>query len=158
RQFYARAAERLKTAIGAPRWFWGRLWLAHAHRGLAMVAHEQGREVEADREFAEALAIIRDQVKANPRNVDPKFVLAWTQEMTGRRLASLPGRDADADAALAEAYALHDKLASDFPAETRYADARSLVLLTRANRQVAGGHDDRAEPDLVEAHRVWSGL
>src|SRR5262249_38706454 len=111
RALYERAAERLGTASSAATWFWSHLYLAHAHRGLAMVAHEAGDEVTADREFAEALKIIRAQVKAIP--VDPRYVLAWTQVMNGRRLASDPARGAEAEAAFAEALALSEKLCND---------------------------------------------
>jgi tetratricopeptide (TPR) repeat protein len=155
---YARAIERLSRAIQVGGWFWVRLWLAHAHRGLAMVAHEKGEEATANREFVEALTIIRAQVAANPDAVDPKYVLAWTQEMNGRRLASNPARGAEADAALAEALAILDKLYRDFPEETRYALGRALVLMDRGRRSADSGHDDRAERDLGEARRLLSDI
>src|SRR5262249_37648940 len=52
RALYTRAVERLRLPAGEAYWFWVKLYLAHAHRGLAMVAHEMGDQGQADREFA----------------------------------------------------------------------------------------------------------
>jgi hypothetical protein len=123
-----------------------------------MVAHEMGDQGRADREFAEALKIIRALAGAEPAKVDPKFVLAWTQDMNGRRLASDPARGPEADAAIAEALAILDKFSRDFPDETRYSGARAQALLDRADRSAASGHDDRAERDLEEARKILSEL
>jgi tetratricopeptide (TPR) repeat protein len=156
RALYTRAAERLGTATGAPGWFWVRLYLAHAHRGLGMVAHETGDEATVDREFAEALKIIRAQVAANPTHVDPRYVLAWTQALNGRRLASDPARGAEAEAAFAEALSLLEKFCNDFPEETRYVSARAVALLGRGEWQAASGRLDLAEKDLEAARADFS--
>jgi serine/threonine protein kinase len=158
RAMYARAVERLDLAARAPGWYWGRLYLAQAHRGLAMVAHETGEEETADQEFAQALTIIRKVADEDSLKVDPKYVLGWTLEMNGRRLASIPGRGEKADAAIAESLAIADKLCADFPEETRYASLRGLALLDRGLRQTAVGRDERAEPDFEEADRIFTGL
>jgi serine/threonine-protein kinase len=158
RAMYARAVEGLDLAARAAYWFWGPLYLAHAHRGLAMVAHEKGEEETADQEFAQALTIIREVAEKDPVKVDPKYVLGWTLEMNGRRLASIPGRGEKADAAIAEALAIADKFCADFPKETRYASLRGLALLDRGLRQAAVGRDERAEPDLEEADRILTEL
>ncbi len=146
------AAERLATGAQVPgAWFWQKLYLAQAHRGLARVAHALGQCEESDREMAEALAIIRKVVDEHPEQVDPKFVLSWTLWYQGRHLASDPARAAEADAVLDEALGLIDQLRAQYPNEVRYTGFRANVLIDRAGRSLAAGDDTGAESRLVEA-------
>ena len=153
--YYQKAAERLGIAVKQPNtWFWYRLWLAQAHRGISRVAHGLGQVEKADREMAEALAIMRDVVATNPGHVDPKYVLAWTRKTQGEQIATNPARRPEADAAIAEAITLADDLHAKFPDEVRYTRDRADILIARATLSLAAGRETDAERDLVEARKA----
>jgi hypothetical protein len=160
RALYTRAIERLTEALRTPRGIWNRLYLARAHRWQALVAHEAGDEATADRSAAEAVRWCRAMAELEPLKQDPKSELAWALEATARRLIADPSRGAEADAALAEVWALADDFCKKFPEEVVYPYLRARVLLTRGLRAKAAGKDDEALRLLEEAVGVatWQAL
>jgi hypothetical protein len=143
RALYTRAIERLTEALRTPRGIWNRLYLARAHRWLALVAHEAGDEATADRSAAEAVRWCRAMVELEPLKQDPKSELAWALEANARRLIADPSRGPEADAALAEASAMADDFCKKFPEEVVYPYLGARVLLTRGLRAKAPGRMTR---------------
>jgi serine/threonine-protein kinase len=158
-QSYGRAIELLAPINREPgHWYWYRLLVSMAHRGLGKIARQR-KDKAADREFAEAERIARSVVKHVPDpDPDPRQVLACTLVARWQEVAIEPGRAGAADAALDEAVALLEGIASDFPEVAWYRADRAEALLARATRNVAAGRVDRAERDLTEAHRLLAEL
>ena len=157
--YYKKAIDRFKVSLKMPgQWFWEQLYLAHAHRGLSRVAHELGQKDVATQEFARALDIMRDVFKAKPEQIDPRYVLAWTQKIHAAQLASDPANASAATAAIDEAYMLVNDLLTKFPDEVRYRGLRAVVLVERAGQIRSDHTDSDVERDLVQAYSDLSEL
>jgi tetratricopeptide (TPR) repeat protein len=156
-RLYRRAIELLSPVIADQReWYWYRLFVGEAHRGLGRIARER-KDGSADREFAEAEQIARGVIKDQPEP-DPRQRLALTLLDRWQDLPAEPGRAHEADAALDEAVALMDRIVEEFPAVTWYRVDGADVRLARAGRHTAAGRKERAEHDLAEAQRILTEL
>jgi tetratricopeptide (TPR) repeat protein len=155
--FYQQAIDLLAPVIRDPaEWYWYRLFVAQAHRGLGLIARERRGE-SAEREFAEAERIARAVARELP-DPDPRDSLAISLARHWSDLADEAGRAQQADAALDEAVGLLARICDEFPATTWYRCDRAEALLLRARRDAAAGRDDRAEQDLTEARQLLSNL
>jgi tetratricopeptide (TPR) repeat protein len=154
---YRRAIELLAPAIEEPReWYWYRLLVGAAHRGLGMIARER-KEKSAEQEFAEAERIARSVLK-DASESDPRLELARTLLIRWDGVAIEPDSAAAGGAALDEAVTLLTTLAQEFPLVTWHRRDRALALLARGERHAAARRAAAAEPDLAEAQRLLTEL
>jgi eukaryotic-like serine/threonine-protein kinase len=154
---FRRAIELLSPLIQDPKeWYWYRLFLSNAHRGLGKIARER-KDEPADREFAEAERIARGVLK-DAAEPEPRQMLANALVDRWDGTAIEPHGASQADAGLDEAVALLDRITSDFPAITWYRQDRASALLARGGRHIAAGRDASAERDLIEAQRLLTEL
>jgi serine/threonine-protein kinase len=158
RRSFERAIDLLAPVAGDPNeWYWYRIFVGLAHRGLGLIAPEQGQPAVSEREFAEALRIHRDVFKES-QDPDPRQQLAVTLVRHGEGLMADPGRAQQADHAFDEAVALLDGVVDEFPAVTWYRRDRAGALLARGARLAATNRVDQAERDLNEARRILEEL
>jgi serine/threonine protein kinase len=154
---YGRVIELLTPVIQGPyAWYWFRLYVSEAHRGLGMIAREQ-KEKSAAKEFAAAERIARGVLKDEPGS-DPRESLARTLVVGWTGLATETNRAGEADAALDEAVALLDRITDESPAVTWYRLDRAEALLARGSRRAATGRAELAERDLNEARLILEEL
>jgi serine/threonine-protein kinase len=159
---YRRAVDEfvsLNARTEAPSaWFWYRLFPAHAHRGLGLIAQDVGAKGEADKEFAEALKICREATAKYPDEPDAPYATACTLGMDAHRLLSDAARAADAETMLDEALSLIDSTVAHNPARQETALDRAELLLDRGRCRALTGRDDLAAKDLNEALSILKDL
>ena len=129
---FRRAMELLSPLIQDPNeWYWYRLFLSEAHRGLGMIARER-KDESADREFAEAERIARGVLK-DAAEPEPRQMLANALIDRWDGTAIVPDGASQADASLNEAVALLDRITGEFPAVTWYRQDRANALRSGAS-------------------------
>jgi tetratricopeptide (TPR) repeat protein len=160
RRSYRQGIDLLTPLAGNPReWYWYRLYIGWAHRGLGEIATEAGDAAAAEREFAEAIRIDRGVLaERKDREPDPCHDLGITLYRYGRSLAADRARAGDAEAAFDEAVHLLRGICDESPGVYWYHRDLAEALTLRAARHAAAGRDAAAEADLDQARRLLTDL
>jgi tetratricopeptide (TPR) repeat protein len=157
RKSAARAVELLSPIMNKPKeWNWYRGLAGIAHKTLAQVALVEGDVAGWDREMAEALKLAREVVREEPGIADTQTELATLLRVRGEGLAGLEGRAAEVDATLDEAVRLIDEINTKYTEKDGYRQVkvRAEILLARGRWLARSNRLEKAEADLVEAHRL----
>jgi serine/threonine protein kinase len=141
RRAFEHCIEMLTPVVQNPKaWYWYRLFLSVAHRGLAMIARETGDAATWGEELDKSLRIAREVFKevADP---DAPNHLAIVLVERGDWLDAQPGLSAEAQSSFDEAVALLRGIVGEFPATTWYKSDLALALLARATWRASKADD-----------------